>query len=91
MSDLSSHVLVQLEEFRKKKEKSTHPAASVQETDNETSEEEARPDPNIWRRALEVTLSNSMTVHELPVTAMCILCHDNSRSTLILSLHYPLK
>lgn len=48
--------MVQLEEFRKKKDKSAHAAALVQEDENGTTEEEGRPDPNIWRRALEVNV-----------------------------------
>jgi hypothetical protein len=47
---------VQLEEFRKKKDKTPHAATVVLELENGTAEEENRPDPNMWRRALEVSV-----------------------------------
>ncbi|GAQ87726.1 myosin heavy chain-related protein [Klebsormidium nitens] len=51
--DLAAAGKRKLEEFRKKKDKSAHAAAPVQEDENGATDEEARPDPNIWRRALE--------------------------------------
>lgn len=47
---------MQLEEFRKKKDKIPHAATVVLELENGTAEEENRPDPNMWRRALEVSV-----------------------------------